>query len=210
MIQDRYDKKRGCGWRKPGGLYLISSGEGRPCCKLPFPLTVCPCCSAGIKFSRGWTWVDVDKLFFPNGPELHPDAPQCHGCPLNDYGIIGRAGLLWVGEKFYPTTADFTKEMAEQGISRRIHSIPNDFKLGETWVLLAHIKAIYTKKIISQEPLDWTNDHAPGIFYVFRPTAIEYVVKGDETDEELERLEKRGITPVRIVKPEPKPYPIGE
>ena len=36
------------------------------------------------------------------------------------------------------------------------------------------------------------------IFMVTRPTHIEYVVKGDETGEELEKLVKRGITPVQV------------
>ena len=34
----------------------------------------------------------------------------------------------------------------------------------------------------------------------FQPTAIEYVVKGDETEEELEALEARGIEPVKVIK----------
>ena len=33
---------------------------------------------------------------------------------------------------------------------------------------------------------------------VFVPTAIEYVVLGDESDEEIERLLARGITPVKV------------
>lgn len=59
MIQTRYDQQRGCGWRTPGGLYLMAGGVAAPCGKLPLPLTTCPTCSAGVKFARGWTWVDV-------------------------------------------------------------------------------------------------------------------------------------------------------
>ena len=40
----------------------------------------------------------------------------------------------------------------------------------------------------------------PGIFQAFRPTAIEYVVTGKETEEEIEKLIERGITPVEIVR----------
>ena len=53
---------------------------------------------------------------------------------------MGKAGLLWIGEQFYPTPGEFTREAEELGISRRISAVPRDFKLGETWVLFAHRK----------------------------------------------------------------------
>jgi hypothetical protein len=95
------------------------------------------------------------------------------------------------------------------GISRRISAIPHDFKLGETWVAFAHRKAIQK---IEPKPLESLPDvkapddfiqYIPGIFHIFRPTAIEYIVKDDDTPEKLEGLEKRGITLVKVVqKPE--------
>lgn len=50
------EAKRGCGFRKVGGTYLVSEGEGMPCDRLPIKLDVCPVCSHGFKRSRGWTW----------------------------------------------------------------------------------------------------------------------------------------------------------
>jgi hypothetical protein len=38
-----------------------------------------------------------------------------------------------------------------------------------------------------------------GAFHIFRPQRIEYVVKGDETDDELAAFEKRGVEPVKVV-----------
>lgn len=38
----------------------------------------------------------------------------------------------------------------------------------------------------------------PGIFRLFKPTMIQYVVKGTETGDELDEMQKRGITPVRV------------
>ena len=38
----------------------------------------------------------------------------------------------------------------------------------------------------------------PGIFHAFRPSAIEYIVTGEETTEELEAMEKRGFTLVEV------------
>jgi hypothetical protein len=106
----------------------------------------------------------------------------CGACPLAD-AKVERAGLLWIGEKFYPTPGAWEKEAREMGISRRIKAIPRGFKIGETWIALAHIKA---------------TNYTPGIFRLFRPTAIEYVVKGTETETELEDMEKRGISLVKV------------
>lgn len=38
----------------------------------------------------------------------------------------------------------------------------------------------------------------PGVFYIFQPQRIEYVVKDDDPVDKLERLDKRGITLVKI------------
>ena len=45
----------------------------------------------------------------------------------------------------------------------------------------------------------------PGIFHAFRPRAAEYVVKGSESEEELERKVKRGITLVRTERLQDQP-----
>jgi hypothetical protein len=68
MVKLSHEKPRGCGRRKPGGLYLVAPGDGAPCCKLPIKLDVCPTCHAGIKPARGWTWVDGDALLATAGP----------------------------------------------------------------------------------------------------------------------------------------------
>jgi hypothetical protein len=111
----------------------------------------------------------------------------CGDCPIAD-GRIQEVGLIWVGEKFYPTAHSFADEANRMGISRRISAIPRKFKLGETWVALAHRKAI--------EALP---DPKAGIFHIFKPVAIEYVVKPDDSEEKLEKLEKRGLTLVRVI-----------
>lgn len=203
-IIEKTEKQRGCGYRKPGGMYFVSSGSGMGCCKLPFPLHVCPTCSGGIKQSRGFTWVNSD-LFKVEGCTAGNASSMV--CPMNRHSH--KVGLMWVGTKFYPTTTDFNNEAFGMGISKRIAQIPKDFKIGEDWIFLAHPRAI-TKKFNTEEMFDYlTNggqghqdgDHiyTPGIFRAFQPTAIEYVVKGDETDEELDRLEKRGLTLVKVI-----------
>lgn len=183
-IRTSYEQKRRCGYRKPGGIYMVSDDPGMPCCKLPHPLTVCPTCNCGIKPSRAWTWVDGDALF--SGTKCSNDFfSAAFLCPLSKPSI-GRSGLLWIGEKFY-SPDEFREEADRMGISRRIPRVPRGFVPNETWVLLAHRKI----DMGGEEPV-------PAIFRVFRPR-LEYVVKGHETVEELKDLIKRGIEPVRVV-----------
>lgn len=179
-IFTRYDEKRGCGYRKPAGVYLVSDGMATTCNRLPIPLNICPCCGAGVKFSRGFTWIQPKKLF----PELSP----CMGCPGCFYTPSKEiAGLLWVGEKFY-SPHSFLTESAAQGVSRRLSTVPHSFEVGKTWVYFAHKHAVTLE--------DGTT--GPGIFAAFCPTRIEYVVTGKETEDKLQRLIRRGFTLVHV------------
>lgn len=215
-VQVRRDKRRGCGWRQPGGTYLISEGVARSCGLLPVPLETCPTCSQGIKPSRGWTWIDFEALISHAGIDCKSESSHCVGCPFRDAEFGDTQGLLWIGGSFYKTPGDWTAEAVRQGVSRRISQVPNDFVIGETWCLVAHREAI--EKVCPRhvdhmlESLEQIKDceHCKGkgkvftaaIFHAFKPTAIEYVVKGDETEEQLERLVKRGITPIRVERDE--------
>jgi len=189
-IETRHERRRGCGYRKPGGLYLVSGVLGRECGKLPIPLKVCPVCGHGIKPSRGWTWVGSNEI---------SKMKECTSQDCGNWCIlkngIGRVGLIWIGERYYKTPDIFTRETATMGVSRRIFRVPHGFRLGETWVLLGHRKAIISAGESGLE-------HSPGIFQAFKPTAIEYVVKGDESEEEIDKLLKRNITPLKVEKAE--------
>jgi len=224
-IETRYDEERGCGWRKPGGLYLVCNGPARACGKLPCPLDLCPTCGAGIAFTRGWTWVDADKLFMKRPCQGNRDTiwakarafldtgSACGDCPLQTQ-LLGKAGLLWIGEQFYKTPGDFIAEADRLGVSRRIGAIPRQFEIGKTWVLLAHSRAIRREcspclriivegtegapskkcKSCKGTGIAWE----PGIFRMFKPTAIEYVVKDTDEENKLNQMILRGITPVQV------------
>ena len=99
---------------------------------------------------------------------------------------------MWVGEKHYKTPGHFLKEANSMGISKRIATVPRDFVVGETWIMLAHMKAVIDPHG-KEEP-------KPGIFRAFRPTAIEYVVTGKEAEAELDKMEERGFTLVDVKK----------
>lgn len=204
------EPKRGCGYRKCGGLYLVGGGIGVACDRLPYELSICPCCSQGVKQARGWTWIDVAKFF--QGPHSLPVgagsvAPPektwlCYcggtrGCPLClKPELLGKAGLLWIGEKFYKSPSDFVKEGVTLGFSRRIKAVPQGFKIGETWVLLAHAKAVPVDAVAGIPPVE-DEDFKPGIFYVWLPSKLEMIFKESERgSEKVQAAEKRGITPV--------------
>ena len=105
----------------------------------------------------------------------------------------GKSGLIWIGEKHYQVPEKFIEEANRMGISRRITALPRGFVLGTTRVFLAHSKAIFN---MNESPIVFK----PGIFQSYKPTAIEYVMKGDESEEEIESMINRGITPIRVEK----------
>jgi len=189
-VQTRVEGRRGCGYRKPGGLYLVNENEGQPCGRIPFPLIVCPCCGEGFRPSRGYRWVDGEKLL--------ETAPKCSfdkcldDCSFREGNEenVGRAILIWISPDNYPTPDDFLTESGEMGVCRRLSGdqIPRGLIVGETWVFLAHRSAIDAH----------SNEPTAGVFHAFVPAMIEYVVTGEETDAEIERLVKRGITPVQV------------
>ena len=197
-IKTVIEKKRGCGYRKPGGIYLCMDGIGKICGALPIELTVCPTCHHGIKPARGWTWINIADLVEKRGCYYQDDPHKgCGNCPIAD-AQIQMAGLLWVGEKFYKTPGDFATEASEMGISRRISMVPRGFTIGETWVALAHRRAIATRmEAIVGEPIK-ESEFKPGIFHIFKPSRLEYIVKEFDPQDKLEKLEKRGITLVKV------------
>ncbi len=195
---------RGCGYRKVGGLYLCGGGQGMDCDRLPYELEICPTCGNGVKFTRGWTWIDWDAYAGNHNSENNGKLPSDCGCmnrpgwkvycPVCQPNAYSQPfGLLWVGEASY-TPHSFIQEALTMGVSRRIAAVPKKLKLGETWVLFANKNAVRAH----MEP-DGSNEDVPGVFYVFRPTSLEMLVWESEAKPEyIEDLEKRGITAVII------------
>lgn len=232
--------KRGCGYRKGGGLYLVAPRPSAPCGKLPIPLEVCPTCGEGFPYSRSPRWVDTMKLkamvkdeecrlVNQPAPLDQPPGLATHAfCAMRETVQTGRGVLLWIGKQHYKTTEDFLKEAEAMGLSRRVKAVPRGFVVGETWVLLAHVAAIrstceecagsgyihfqeeVTDAAGESKVLDCKEQcsdckgsgevGSPGWFAFFRPTAVEYVVTGEETEEELEELEEKGYDLVQVVR----------
>jgi hypothetical protein len=216
------EAKRGCGYRRVGGLYVVSGPLGSPCGRLPMELSICPTCHSGIHQARGWTWVHPAKLLENAGRCFVGAAymnTYCSGCPASPAGLMHmgeRAGLLWVGGQFYPEAEDFMREARELGVSRRLSALPRGLDFDKHWVLIAHPRAVFRKltpdEITSGEFEDavpgvddvpWA--HFPGVITLFRPRAIEKIVTETQSKDELAMsvLAKRGITPVVVPDDDP-------
>jgi hypothetical protein len=190
-----HEGKRGCGYRVEKGIYFRSDGSTIGCGKFPIELTVCPCCNQGIKPSRSFQWINLSR--FIEGKSCD-GGHRCDFCPASDKNLskLTKCGLLFVGAKFYRTPEAFVNEAMAMGISRRINFVPKEFKLGESWVALAHEKAI--PRVVENQPVTYTT----AIFSLFKPDRIEIVVSGQESDEVIESYLRRGLSPVLVINPE--------
>lgn len=196
---------RGCGYRKVGGKYLVCDGEAMPCPALPLEVSRCPCCDAGIKPTRGFAWFSPALFFkFPCPPscERYQERGRCE--PFKQ----DRAGIVWVGGKFYPKPIDWLAESERMGVSRRIPQVPKDLEVGKTWVFVGHREAVDVKcecfdEIKGPDPdcekCDGEGQHkGPGVFSMFKPTRIEVVVDADISQEDADKLIAKGFTPVVV------------
>lgn len=202
------EARRGCGFRKVGGLYLVGSGIGNACDRLPIPLEICPCCGHGIKQTRGWTWVDIAGLVGGDHQvaltaesvaryNTLVEGAECecpHACPLcHNVASMGRGGLLWIGTQFYPTIDAFEIEARTLGVSRRITAVPRGFEVGKTWLLFAHARGV----IKPSGPL--TAAYVPAIFRVWKPERLERIYLESQRDSDAVKADiERGITPVYV------------
>lgn len=201
---------RGCGYRKINGLYLCGEYIHVPCDRLPLKLETCPVCGQGIKVSRGFTEINPYGLWGPHQACIDAFRP-CHVCDPKDEP----AYIMLVGEKYYKTPEDFMREAETMGVSKRIPFIPKNLKLGETTVYLAHPKACEVREPIALQQamsiVEGDQSTQPrlleaekkvkvlGIFCAFIPRRVEKLIwESQATPEELEGLEKRGISPVII------------
>jgi hypothetical protein len=191
------EAKRGCGYRKAGGLYIVSGRLSAACCKFPIVCHVCPTCHAGIKPARGWTWIDPRPFL---AGECTLPGSGCPAAPMDGSGIGDKAGLLWIGTQHYATPDEFLAEARIMGASRRIPAVPRNFEVGKHWVLMAHQRGVRNPAFNpddkeSQEPV-WL----PAMVCLFKPTSIDIIVTQSEFEngEKMEALRKRGLTPVPV------------
>lgn len=203
---------RGCGFRKIHALYMVSDAIAVACDRTVV-LEACPVCGAGVHQSRGWTWIQPFELFNGNhsdrppgmGPDGFPEQPDTPNGPRSAAGCTcsrscaicyppeGRAGLLWVGRKFY-NPQSFLREARTLGVSRRIAAVPRDFEIGKTVVYLAHPDAIPP----GDERLGFSGSEKPkpGILACFRPRLEQLFPESEKESLEVKRAVQRSIVPI--------------
>lgn len=205
------ESKRGCGYRSPGaggvGIYLVGPPGGEECERLPYPVTVCPVCGEGMRFSRAPRWVQPSELFALNiGPICDPRIKEHdhNRCVLCTPGLLEDALLVWIGKGHYATAADFMLEADMMGISRKLASIPRGFEIGKDFIFFAHQNAIPddVKFTIVDQKKVTDYGWSPGIFYVWRPAKVELVIDdpNDIPDKALNIQERHGADKVELVK----------
>ncbi len=230
------EERRGCGYRKVGGLYLEGGCIGVECDRLPYMLETCPVCGGGVKLGRGFTRIIPQRLFGNHDTEdmaVCTDTRRpCVMCDPPDEV----AYIMLVGEKFYRTPADFLNEAERMGVSKRIAFIPREFEVGKTIIYLAHLRANEVKEHPAmQEAMSILAEaeegpehsgvqtrlleaekvkRVPGIFSAFIPRQITKLVweselEGEAGKELRESLEKRGITVKAIPDGDPDHAPNG-
>lgn len=200
------EAKRGCGYRKIGGIYLVGGGLAAPCDRLPLPIIPCPTCGAEPRFSRNIAKIDPYNLWGNHSPCA--EGVSCFVCwPIQSIsGIASLAGcwLMWVGSEYSPES--FVAEARELGVSKRIPQIPKGLKVGEDWVYLAYLHLIPPN---GQARIPMEGDSrrgwGPGVFYAFRPQRIEKIVTVSmaKDEEAMGKLEEQGVTPVVVPDDDP-------
>lgn len=205
------EAERGCGFRKRGGIYLIGSGLGAPCDRVPLAIVPCDCCGELPRFHRGISKINPQKLW---GPHVHEPAPYVSAEPVScgEHDVIceppSKAYLMWVGGEY--TMESFRDEAARLGVSKRIPAVPADFEIGD-WVFLAFQKAVPIDGKTIRMDFDPHKDRGwtPGIFYAFRPLRVEMVLAESQREdvELLVKLSERGIQPVFVPDDDPDHAP---
>jgi len=85
------------------------------------------------------------------------------------------------------------------GISRRLNNgMPKGFVLGESWAWIIHSKAIRVGTEGGPGTEGAVEGYKPGFVAAFKPTAIQYVVIGNESEQYLKELIRKGITLVNV------------
>lgn len=200
------EAQRGCGYRKIGGLYLVCDpGFQMSCDGLPMPLESCGCCGFKPSFTEGIQRLQPEYISQVED-KVHGGSreEQCHcpgACPIcNPLTTRERGmgfGLMFVGREY--TASSFMKEAFNMGVSKRISQIPSWLELGKTWILLAQkelpnvsLEELKNNGMHMKEP-----EKIQAVFYAFQPQRVEMPVwKGSLTNDEILKLEKKGITPV--------------
>lgn len=181
------ESKRGCGYRKVGGIYLCGTGISMICERLPLHIPVCPVCGETIRFLRSMRKINPKKLF-----GICQENHTCHQYNCKICNPPEKAWLMWVGREYTPES--FRDEAEKLGVSKRIPFIPSDLGMGD-WVWLAYNDIFKIDK----------KHYEAGIFYAFKVTKIEKIITTSQSKNKklMKNLEEKNIIPVIVPDDDP-------
>lgn len=211
------EKRRGCGVRKPGGFYLVTGGKpfmcGRQMPSVPWHHNP----------HRGYQYIPLmDYLESWSGKPHACSKKDCEDCPIKRMKPFGQALMAWVGVKYYRTPKDFLEEGQAMGFSRRIpERMIGPVVRRKLPIILAHRHGIeWTEKVDRlpkeeeqaavleiedqlqfhlsiEDPKDKSKEivrySEAKFIYAFYPKNVEYILKGDESDERIQELTELGV-----------------
>lgn len=216
-IRNRFEKKRGCGFRKEDGFYLMFGGRPAPCGFLPIDIP------GEVNWSRGPQWIDcrwvVNEWEEDYDEEGRPETIYtgekrqcgsvggCGRCWMKKVGEDWPALLIWVGMGYYKTAGLFMKETERLGVSRRIPR-PMVKKVMRLKKEMGHFPPAFLGMKAAEQYVNEDGEviGESKIFTAFIPSNMEYIVdkekvarKDKEYMKELEELEEMGIDLVNVI-----------
>lgn len=168
--------KRGCGFRRIGGTYVVgeiptvSFNKSQICPNLPLNIPECPTCGHTIPFFRSIKKINPLELFLP--PVNKCKDKNCPFCNIPGE----RAWIMWVGKKYY-TTDTFINEAITTGVSKRVPFRPEGFKDGD-WVYLAYPKVFEIPR--KGKKSKWK----PGFFCAFKAQQFERIIPEKKSNDQ--------------------------
>lgn len=186
MIEFRQEKARGCGYRVPGGYYMVAGPRSFLTCPwLPRKIKPCPTCKHVLKFSRAVQLVracEIKHIVQCSGALGKLPITECPGeyfsCPLIPENWASSFLVSFIGRGYYIDWDHFRTEAEEIGISRRLNGKPKWWD-GKSvhWCLM-----VYDGQVFAVAHID----------------AIEYVVKESDGMDVFQHLVEKDITPVNV------------
>lgn len=192
------EARRGCGYRKVGGLYIVSGTNFDFCHRTPVK-------TPEIEFFRGYKEINPYHTIGGRCNKFHEIELRngganyhCYLCSIcNPPDQDHMHGLMFVGEGYY-TPESFMNEAVKLGVSKRISKIPENLVLGDSIIYVAYKYMKFPLKDNDGKIFAW--ESMPAIFMSFVPDRIEKIITESQSKNEelMKGLEEKGITPVIV------------
>jgi hypothetical protein len=187
LIDNRIERKRLNGYRKPGHSYLVGERIPFQCCSLPVELPEYLMPSKGLH--------KMDFALWP--AKTVNSGKHCleKNCALSTATEI--AGYMWVPENEYPSASHWFTEVRTAPVNLDSFNVFKPVTLMGKFILVAHRVAIVDYSDGCQGWVDpetrkahTTIKYKPAIFAMFQVQDLHYIVSTEKPDAKLKKLYK--------------------